>query len=92
MGNDYANYDIMGGWMCGSPLYYEKIRQYGIESAQEALLEQDNVYLIISDSEAEEQGFEWLEKCYDAGGVSAAVRKTDTIEDGYAVYQVLRQE
>lgn len=92
MGNDYANYDIMGGWMCGSPLYYEKIRQYGIESAQEALLEQDNVYLIISDSEAEEQGFEWLEKCYDAGGVSAAVRKTDTIENGYAVYQVLRQE
>ena len=92
MGNDYANYDIMGGWMCGSPLYYEKMGQYGIESAQEALLEQDNVYLIISDSEAEEQGFEWLEKCYDAGGVSAAVRKTDTIEDGYAVYQVLRQE
>lgn len=92
MGNDYANYDIMGGWMCGSPLYYEKMGQYGLESAQEALLEQDNVYLIISDSEAEEQGFEWLEKCYDAGGISAAVRKTDMIKNGYAVYQVLRQE
>ena len=90
-GRDYANYDIMGGWMCGSPLYYEKIGQYGIESAQKALLEQDNVYLIMSDLEAAEQGFEWIENCYDAQGISVAVRKTDTIENGYSVYQVVQQ-
>ena len=36
----YANYDILGGWMCNSPLYYEKIGRYGIESAQQGLLEQ----------------------------------------------------
>lgn len=84
----YANYDILGGWMCKSPLYYEKIGRYGIVSAKEALLEQDNVYLILSDQEAAERGFSWMEDCYGAQGIAVSAEKTDTVGDGYSVYRI----
>lgn len=88
--SSYANYDILGGWMCRSPLYYEKIGRYGIGSASEALLEQDHGYLIVSDTEAE-QGFGWIEDYYDAQGIPVTVEKTDTVGERYAVYQVRGQ-
>ena len=28
--NTFANYDILGGWMCKSPLYQAKLKQYHI--------------------------------------------------------------
>lgn len=87
----YANYDIMGGWMCKSPLYYDKMGRYGAESAQAALLEQNNVYLIISDLEAMEQGFEWVEDHYDAQNTPVTVEKTDTVGEGYSVYRIVRR-
>ena len=86
----YANYDILGGWMCNSPLYYEKIGRYGIESAQQGLLEQDNVYWIMSDTEAAQQGFGWLTDYYDAQGITVTVEETDRIGEAYAVYRVWR--
>lgn len=88
-GYEYANYDIMGGWMCGSPLYYDKIGHYGITSVQDALLTQDNVYLLMSDAEAVEQGFGWIVDYYGAQGIRVMVDKKDTVGDGYAVYQVV---
>ena len=54
-GRGYANYDILGGWMCGSPLYYDKLRRYGITSVQEALIERGNVYLILANQEVKER-------------------------------------
>ena len=86
----YANYDILGGWMCNSPLYYEKIGRYGIESAQQGLLEQDNVYWIMSDTEVAQQGFGWLTDYYDAQGITVTVEETDRIGEAYAVYRVWR--
>ena len=86
----YANYDILGGWMCNSPLYYEKIGRYGIESAQQGLLEQDNVYWIMSDTEAAQQGFGWLTDYYDAQGITVTVEEADRIGEAYAVYRVWR--
>lgn len=85
----YANYDIAGGWMCGSPLYYEKIGRYGMESAQRGLLEQDNVRLILSDTEAAQQGTDWIAACYGAQGTAVTVEETDRIGEGYAVYSIL---
>lgn len=87
----YANYDIMGGWMCNSPLYHDKMGHYGIESAQAALLEQDNVYLIISNLEATEQEFEWVEEYYRAQNIQVTVEKTDTVGEGYSVYRIAEQ-
>lgn len=85
---EHANYDILGGWMCGSPLYYEKIGRYGMESAQKGLLEQDNVYLIMSDAEAAQQGFGWIEDCYAAKGTPVTVETVDRIGERYAVYRI----
>ncbi len=87
-GGGYANYDIMGGWMCGSPLYYDKIGRYGIGSVHEALLGQENVYLILSDQEAQERGVAWIVDFYAEQGVRVVVERTDTIGTGYASYRI----
>lgn len=90
-GHSYANYDIMGGWICKSPLYHEKLSRYHIVSAKEALLKQDNVYLIMSDSEAADRGFEWLTDFYGSQGVGVTVEETDKIGEYYSVYKVKGQ-
>lgn len=74
--------------MCGSPLYYDKIGRYGIESVHEALLGQENVYLILSDQEAQERGFAWILDFYAEQGVAVVVERTDTIGTEYAAYRV----
>ena len=89
-GRGYANYDILGGWMCGSPLYYDKLRRYGITSVQEALIERGNVYLILADQEVKERGLAWIEDCYAARGIETVAEQTDRIGEGYAVYRIMR--
>ncbi|MDE6845524.1 MAG: hypothetical protein K2J99_07140 [Lachnospiraceae bacterium] len=86
--NGYANYDIMGGWMCKSPLYKDKLSRYHIISAKEALLGDDNVYLIISDTEALDRGFGWLIDFYESQGVGVTVEETDKIGEYYSVYKI----
>ena len=88
--NTFANYDILGGWMCKSPLYQAKLKQYHIDSAADALLYQDNVYLIMSDTEAAGQGFDWLTDYYTDRGITVSVQLSDRINDNYAVYEVLQ--
>lgn len=90
--NACANYDILGGWMSKSPLYREKLARYDIQEADEALLERDDVYLIISDTEAEEQGFEWIVGHYAAKGIDITVQKRDIINEDYSVYHIDRVE
>lgn len=89
--NSYANYDIMGGWMCKSPLYKDKLYQYNIISVKEALIGQDNVYLIMSDTEALDQGFDWIIDFYRSQGVSVTVEEADKIGEYYSVYKVREQ-
>lgn len=85
--NSYANYDIMGGWMCKSPLYLEKLRRLGVTSAGQALT-QDNVYLIMSDAEQLDRGLGWLMAYYAAQGMAVSVEPTDDIGASYTVYRV----
>lgn len=86
--NTLANYDILGGWMCKSPLYQAKLKQYHIDSAADALLYQDNVYLIVSDTEASGQGFDWLTDYYADRGITVSVEQSDIINKNYSVYKV----
>lgn len=86
--NTYANYDIMGGWMAKSPLYREKISVYHICEADMALLDMDNVYLIISNEEADE--FDWLTAHYAQKGILVTVQQSDSINENYSVYQIVR--
>lgn len=88
--HSYANYDIMGGWMCKSPLYREKLRRSGIEAAGEAMCTQDYVYLIMSADEQAERGLEWITAYYAAHDIVVTVEPADVIGDAgaYHVYQV----
>lgn len=84
----YANYDILGGWICKSPLYREKLRRFDIVSAGESLIGKDNVYLIISDTEAFDIGTGWIVEYYDSQGARVTVEETDRIGAHYLVYQI----
>lgn len=86
--NTYANYDILGGWMCKSPLYQDKLAQYGIESAADALLDQDHVYFIMSNAEVADRGIDWIVDYYAGRGIAVSVCKSDKINENYAVYKV----
>lgn len=86
--NSYANYDIMGGWMCKSPLYYEKLGHYHITSAAQALLDRNDVYLIVSDVEMAENGLDWITEYYAAHGTAVTAEMTDSVNEHYLVYQV----
>lgn len=88
--NGYANYDIMGGWMCKSPLYREKLRRSGIDNAGDALYTQDHVYFIMSDAEKAERGLDWIMAYYAAHNIAVTVEQADVIGDAgtYCVYQI----
>ena len=85
--NSIANYDIMGGWMCKSPLYREKLKQFGITTMEESLLHEPFVYFII---DMEEQGgnTDWLKAYYAQKGITVSVEQKDLIDGRYIVYQV----
>ena len=85
--NSIANYDIMGGWMCKSPLYREKLKQYGITTMEDGLLNESNVYVII-DTEAQGGNTDWLKAYYEQKGITVSVEQKDLIDGRYIVYRV----
>lgn len=84
--NSLANYDIMGGWLCKSPLYNEKLEQFGIASMEEGLTDMDNVYFIT----AKDSGTDWLTAYYAGKGVAVSVEQVDSIADVYAVCRLIQ--
>lgn len=88
-GGEYrgCNYELLGGWMCKSPLYREKLRAYDIDEAGEALLFSEGVCLIVSDTEAQ-NGFSWVTDYYKEQGIDAAVICQERIGEHYGVYRV----
>ena len=77
----YMNYMSLGDWMSFSPVWEKKLEQNGIESAGEALYEQENVYLICSF----DKGLEYLISLYD--GVTCT--EVDKIS-GFHIYDLSR--
>lgn len=82
--NSLANYDIMGGWVCKSPLYYEKLERFDISTMESSLLDNDNVYFIS----AKDKDISWLIAYYKSKGFSVYVEQVDSIGDIYGVYQL----
>lgn len=96
--NHPANYDIMGGWVCKSPLTEKKLGRFGLEAdglhgrnAMEAgILDRENVYVIIkADGE-----LSWLADYYEEiYSISIRAEATDIISvHEKAVYTVYRIE
>lgn len=86
--NTLANYDIIGGWMCKSPLYRKKLAAFGMESAADGLAA-GKAYFIMSDEEEELRGLAWLEVPYAEQGLDVYVEEHDRIGDSYGVYRVV---
>lgn len=87
-GNTIANYDIVGGWMCKSPLYRKKLAAFGIEEAADALAEGKAAF-IMSDEEVSLRGLTWFEVPYAEKGLTVYVEAYDRIGENYGVYQVI---
>ena len=89
--NSLANYDIMGGWMCKSPLYREKLKKFEITSMEDALLSDDNVYFIM-ETGAPDSSMDWLRAYYQEKGITISIAAIERIGDGYEVYRIERGE
>lgn len=82
-----ANYDIMGGWICKSPLYKQKLEYFRMASMAEGLLNGGQVYMIMNDT-LPESNTEWLEDYYHERNISVEVSEVDRIGENYGVYRV----
>lgn len=82
--NSLANHDIMGGWLCKSPLYDEKLEKFGITTMEEGLLFHDNVYFVTS----KDSDTSWLAAYYTGKGFTVGIEEVDSIEETYTVYQL----
>lgn len=83
--NTVANYDMMGGWICKSPLYQEKLEWFGMTSMEEALLHDDTVFFIIGQGE----DAWWLPAYYEEKGIAVDMRQVDSIAGTYEVWKVI---
>lgn len=81
--NSLANHDIMGGWLCKSPLYREKLKCFEIETMEEGLL-LDSVYFLTT----QDADVKWLCDYYAGNGILVDVEQVDVVNEKYAVYSV----
>ncbi len=79
-----SNYDIMGGWACGSPLWYKKLAACGMTDAGQAIVKDSRVRIISEES----TDLTWLSDFYRDRGLDVSVTRTDEINGIYGVYKV----
>lgn len=92
--NSLTNYEIMGGWMCKTPLYGEKLRRFGLGNTQDALLKEERIYFIIEIPDMEGgtySGPEWMVEYYHDKGFNVALKQIDVIDNRFAVFQVVEE-
>ena len=85
------NLEMLGGWIAKSPLYYKKMANFGIDSVENSLIYNKNVYIIQEKdyiSYETSYPFEWLVLYYEQKGENVEVVKTDLIIDNIEVYKV----
>ena len=82
--NSFANHDIMGGWACKSPLYYKKLKAAGFTSMQDAIISDDNVYVVSKTV----NDIGWLKDYYKDKGFNVDITKVDLVADVFVVYKV----
>ena len=85
--NSLTNYDIMGGWICKSPIYRQKLAHFGIASMADGLLNGEQAYMIMENT-SPESSTDWLKAYYLEQGISVNVDQIDRIGKYYGVYQV----
>ena len=87
--NSQKNYDLLGGWVCHSPLQEEARRKYveeNVLSIADALL-LNNFYFVITKN----QDISFMEEFYGSIGKDILFELTDTVGEGenpFLVYQI----
>lgn len=96
--NSVSNYDLMGGWVCKSPLWDKKLRRFGlagdeaenVSPVELGMIDNENVYVIIKT----DKNMDWLTEYYrEIRGKKVRAEKEDSISvDGKTVYNVYKIE
>lgn len=89
--NTLSNIDIMGGWLNKSPLTEEKLSLFEIDSMEDAILNKDNVYVIVTAGESKDYPAltEWIKAYYDFRGKNVTVNQVDNIyTDGKEIFRI----
>lgn len=86
--NSQKNYDILGGWACGSPLQKQTTARHQQEAfARAELLLQDNFYFVCDKG----TDTEFLKEFYRTMGIIAGIQVIDEISEGdrtLAIYKI----
>ena len=84
----FRNYELCGGWIAASPVYDKKLEKAGITAVDQALLENENVYFVASDS----RDLNWIDEYYKVKGINVKREIVDTVtlneEESYVIYSV----
>ena len=81
-----GNWDLLGGWVYGSPLQREKLAKAGYTSFQKALLSDGPVYLVCR----RDADTSWLTSYFEDEGMQVMVNAADTIGNYWTVYKADR--
>lgn len=84
--NSIKNRDLMGGWIANSPLYREKLARYGVTGVADAVINNDNVFIICADR----YDMDWVNAYYADREVAVRIERVDDIAGEYGVYAVNR--
>lgn len=89
--NRQKNYDLLGGWICNSPLQEEARDKYTeCETISQALLT-DNFYVVA----AEKREIAFIEDYYNSKGIKVETKVLETVGEGenpFVVYKIVAQE
>lgn len=86
-----GNYDLLGGWLCKSPLAEKKLKAFGYASLEQALLEGENVYLAAEAG----QRLDWLTDYFCSRGAVLRTEAEEVIgaeDSGLVIYSLHREE
>lgn len=87
--NRQKNYDLLGGWICHSPLQKEIMLQQGVRSIEEALLS-DHIYFVA----AKKRDISFVKDYYSSKGIKISLQVTDTVgvgENTFVIYQIVER-
>lgn len=80
------NRELLGGWICNSPLYEKKLQAYGMASVEEGFAHHDNVFLV----QREESDLDWLVAYYESKGYRINITEEKIMDGGLVIYSLER--
>ncbi len=85
------NMDLAGGWFVKSPLNRQNLKNYGIDNVFDAIIKNNNVYIIQGKNYiiyTETYPFESIVKHYKSKGYDVEIEEVDHITEDIYVYKV----